>query len=329
MLKSTQKSILTVLLVAAVSVVSLEQCVAASRYAVSLAFPTKTGNTAEVFFPKGIAIDSKGDIFVTGSLHGAEEYGPDGQWLRSFGADKPMGGVADVNGGKLYTPLGIATDSSGSVYVVDGLTETIQKYGPDAAFIGAISVKSKIDGQPTLMIGIAVGPDGTVYTTDNTTQSVMTFSSAGAPGAAFGSKGSGKGQFANPRFLAVDQTRFSVVDSRNFRVQVFNTDGTYLRQFGTMGSSDGQFTNPDGIGIDANHNTFVGDGDHIDKFASDGSFLTTISIPSTSYRDPGFNGRYHYSTILSGIMGIAVDPAGDVYVADSANKRVVVFKPSP
>ena len=69
----------------------------------------------------------------------------------------------------------------------------------------------------------------------------------------FGSRGSGPGQFVNPRGVAVSSSGDIVVcDSDNHRVQVFRSDGTFVRAWGSRGRAPGQFVHPSSVAVSSN-----------------------------------------------------------------------------
>ncbi|MEI7732630.1 MAG: PQQ-binding-like beta-propeller repeat protein, partial [Verrucomicrobiota bacterium] len=126
----------------------------------------------------------------------------------------------------------------------------------------------------------------------------------------------GGGSFNNPYGLAVDRGgNFYVTDSSNHRVVKFDLAGNFLFQWGGQGSGNGQLYFPTGIGVDANTNILVVDDNHrVQKFNSSGGFLAKWGSAG------GGNGQFgDYS------LGLAVDTAGNVFVADTSNNRVQKF----
>lgn len=104
----------------------------------------------------------------------------------------------------------------------------------------------------------------------------------------------------------------------NNRIQKFSNDGTYLSQWGTKGVANGQFQGPSGLSIDANDSIYVTDknNNRVQVFTTEGQFLTKFG--STGSGD----GQ------LTDPEGVGVDKeSGTVYVADTGNSRIVVFKP--
>ena len=82
---------------------------------------------------------------------------------------------------------------------------------------------------------------------DTDAHTIRVFHSNGTPAFAFGSEGSGDGQFSSPEGVAVyhDGT-IAVADTGNNRVQVF-VNGTFAGTFGSSGAGIGQLDGPRSI----------------------------------------------------------------------------------
>lgn len=142
-------------------------------------------------------------------------------------------------------------------------------------------------------------------------------------------QGRAPGQFDAPRGIAIaPDGAIYVVDMRNARVERFNKDGSFARQFGGPGRGDGQFwresgRGPTGIAVDQQGFVYVADtwNHRVEKFTADGAFVTkwgsysNLVAPTPSPDRTGFFGP----------RGLAISPAGEVYVTDTGNGRVVVF----
>ena len=124
-----------------------------------------------------------------------------------------------------------------------------------------------------------------------------------------------------------------VADMANNRIQVFGPDGKALRTIGSAGSGEGQFQEPRGIAVDSQGNLYVADtwNARVQKFDPSGKFLKSWGTGN----DIG-NGRFALTTDgteagnaaaplgFYGPRAIAVDERGNVYIADTGNKRIVV-----
>jgi sugar lactone lactonase YvrE len=158
----------------------------------------------------------------------------------------------------------------------------------------------------------------------------------------WGETGSGDGQLSRPAGMICDKDdNLYVVDSGNNRIQKFTKDGKFLAKFGKGGSGDGEFNQPWGITLDNDGNIWVADwkNHRAQKLSPDGKFLMkigqhgTIPMPSDSYgvtylgpyiSTSGAAG-YPKAGILNHPTDVAVDPDGDIYIADWGNHRVCIF----
>ncbi|MBI5836337.1 MAG: Ig-like domain repeat protein [Candidatus Eisenbacteria bacterium] len=166
--------------------------------------------------------------------------------------------------------------------------------------------------------GVAIDASGYVYVADPGNDRIQKFDSRGNFVTAWGSTGSGKGQFHNPVDVAVDATGYVyVVDRDNYRVQKFTGGGIYVAKWGSFGTSGGQFgAAMGGIATDGAGNVYVADGGNyrVQRFSSSGGLMGMWGGAGTG------NGRF--SGPLSGIATFA---ASFVYVADPGARRISKF----
>jgi hypothetical protein len=181
--------------------------------------------------------------------------------------------------------------------------------------------------------GVAVREsNGDVYTVDVGGQRIQRFNAAGEFQDAFGTPGSGDGQFDfsppdMPEYIinktpqiAIDQSDGSVyvADVGNDRVQKFSAAGTYQSQFGTEGAGNGEFSRPQGVAVDpTDQSVYVGDTGNfrVQKFSAAGAYQSQFG--SQGDGDGQFNE-------FGGPARVGVDSAGQVYVLD-VNNRVLRF----
>jgi tripartite motif-containing protein 71 len=139
-----------------------------------------------------------------------------------------------------------------------------------------------------------------------------------------GALGSANGEFNSPRGVAVNQTsgNLYVADAGNNRIQEFDSNGEFIRKWGSEGTGNGQFNALQGIAIDAEGHVWALEGgsilgsDRVQEFSSEGVYISQFGKEGTEAGQ------------LKHAEGIAVDSAGNVWVADTENNRVQEFKPS-
>ena len=76
---------------------------------------------------------------------------------------------------------------------------------------------------------------------------------------AWGTHGSGPGQFSYPRGVAANESEVIVSDDDNHRVEKFNPEGAFEAQAGTQGDGPSQFAFPYGVALDAAGDVYVAD----------------------------------------------------------------------
>jgi DNA-binding beta-propeller fold protein YncE len=127
----------------------------------------------------------------------------------------------------------------------------------------------------------------------------------------WGHRGLGDGEFNHPHGLAVDRRRGDLVyvgDQENHQLQVFTKDGVFVRRWGDTG-----FKHIHDVGIDPESgDIFVGDYElhTLLKFSATGALIAQLGGPGEG---PGE---------FRGVWGISTDSQGNVYVADTFNRRV-------
>ena len=132
-----------------------------------------------------------------------------------------------------------------------------------------------------------------------------------------------------PRAIAAGlDNDFYVADSRNNRILHIASDGSLLQQWGSFAdafSGDapiGTFNEPWGVAVGPDGSVYVSDtwNHRIQKFTKDG---TPIKMWG-QYGQP-VPGVPESASSFWGPRGIAIDGKGNVLVADTGNKRIVVF----
>ena len=269
------------------------------------------------------------------------------RWVVSTFAGDGTSGSVDGPGtlASFMTPSGIATDANGNVYVADSGNNKIRFATPAGVVttLAGSGSSGSIDGTGVAAsfgfpYGVAVGSEGTTYVADyfyNKVRKitaggvVTTLAGSGATGFADGS--GANAQFTTPRGVAVDASG-NVYVAENTRIRKVTPAGNVSTVAGSAfsGSSDGagssaSFNNATGVAVDGVGNVYVADtGNNVIRKISPGGIVVTFA-------GSGIAGSTDGTTQVASFTlpaGLAVDPHGNVFVADSNNYKIRKITPT-
>ena len=246
-----------------------------------------------------------------------------------------------LNGAQLNFPAGITLDSSGKLYIADtvnyrirtlsgGLLATIAGNGTSGYTGDGSAATSAELASPG---AVAVDGSGNVYIADTgnhvirkiTGTTISTFAGNNTSGYQ-GDGGLATGaELASPSGVAVDGSgNVYISDTGNNLIRKVDSSGNINAVVGAKGTAN-TLNNPNGIAIDKNGFLYIADTNNhrILKWAN--NKLTTIAGTGV----PGFSGDGGPATqaMLQYPRGIAVDAAGNLYIADSTNSRIRKITP--
>lgn len=162
---------------------------------------------------------------------------------------------------------------------------------------------------------------------------LQTIAGTGASGSA-GDGGPGVAATLNlPSGVAVDNSgNIYLTDSSNRRVRKLAPNGIISAFAGTgdLGSSgddgpaiEATFNYPRGIAVDRAGNVYIGDSNsHRIRRVSPDGIIRTVAGTGKGFGDFGGDGGPATAADLSGPQGIALDAAGNLYIADRSNSRI-------
>ena len=234
--------------------------------------------------PKSIAVDTKGNIFVADDrMDGnVKKFDASGRFVTKW---KPQSDKS------FASPSLVIAGADGSVYVMCGMGDSIQKYDNSGRFISTIGAQGTGKGEFVMPEAMVVDAKGVLYVAE--------------PGAGFSWERNGKtvsGQ-SKARIQKLDQSGKCIAsidsgateDSRLGMLSAMTMDSTgniyvlemstvkkidpsgkFLLKWGDMGHERGEFALAKSIAVDSHGNVYVGDSvkARIQKFDSAGKFLT-------------------------------------------------------
>jgi uncharacterized protein (TIGR03437 family) len=311
--------------------------------------------SAQMDFPGSLAVDSAGNVFIADSENYRIRKVSNGTITSVVGGGSIVMGSAGFSGdggspvnAQLNGPAGIATDGAANLFIADTGNNRIREVSngvitgvagsgnnPFGGFSGdngpATSAELK------LPFGVAVDSIGNLYVADSSNNRVRKVSNGvittEAGNGTFGFGGDNgpatNAQLYAPMGVAVDSVgSLYIADTQNNRIRkVSNGVITTVAGNGAPGFSGdsgpgagAQLCFPEGVAVDIADNLYIADSCNGRIRKVSGGIITTIVGNGT----PSFGGDNGpaISAQLSGPVSIALDPAGNLYIADTYNNRI-------
>ncbi|PWU16780.1 MAG: hypothetical protein C5B50_12815 [Verrucomicrobia bacterium] len=264
-------------------------------------------------------------------------------------------GQGSVDGGgnnaRFNNPGGVAADGSGNLYVADTANQTIRKISPGGVvttLAGSPGAVGSLDGFGSLArfnqpMGLAVDTSGNVYVADSANYTIRKITPAGLVSTLAGLAGASgtndnvgnAARFYEPEGIAVDGGgNLYVADTWNHTIRMVTPGAsvTTLAGLATVaGTNDGtgsgaRFYQPQTVAVDSLTNLYVADtANHTIRKISPGGIVTTLAGSAGAAGSSDGNGT---SAHFNSPQGVAVDTAGNVYVADYFNEAIRKITPA-
>ena len=261
--------------------------------------------------PNGVAIDSKGNIYVADTYVGAV-----------FIFNTEVEKVGFIHNGKdvhFEQIIGLAIDDNDRLFVSDSHLRTIFVFDPAHRLVASFGADSL--ERPS---GIALDTNNRLlYVTDVVKNHVAVFDAdtfkfqraIGGPPAKPGEED--PGTFARPTNVAVDSKGdLYVSDTINNRIQIFDAEGNFLSTFGRGGDGPGYFGRPKGLAVDRDGHIWVADTsmDRVQVFDRKGQLAGYFGMHGT------LPGQFVLPT------GVAIDDQNRVMVTEQFKGRLQIFR---
>jgi sugar lactone lactonase YvrE len=312
-----------------------------------------TGAAARFNSPDGVAVDSAGNVYVADTVNATIRKVTAGGVVTTLAGTAEMAGSMDGTGAaaRFNSPDGVAVDSAGNVYVADRSNDTIRKMTAGevvTTLAGTTGMIGTVDGTGAAARfrfpqGVVVDSAGNLYVADSSNQTIrkvtaggVVMTLAGAGGMVGSVDGTGAAaRFSLPSGVAIDGAgNVYVADQLNHTIRKMTPGGVVTTLAGAApgipGSMDGPgtaafFNSPHDLAVDSSGNVYVADtGNHTLRKVTAGGVVTTLAGTAgmTGIVDgTGAAARFNSPT------GVAVDSAGNVYVADTGSATIRKITP--
>jgi sugar lactone lactonase YvrE len=311
----------------------------------------ETGISARFNNPTGVVVDGGGNVFVADKFnHAIRKITSDGvvTTLTGDGAATFADGLlADA---RFNSPAGIAIDGTGNLFIADQNNNRIREVGfltvvnLTVSTLAGNGVAGFADGAGTIAqfkspTDITSDAAGNVYVADMQNKRIRKVTPAGVVSTYAGCNLAGyldgpaaTAQFYMPEGIASDAAGNIYVVDGSTVIRKISTAGIVSTIAGAYGSNTGyvdgpisvaRFSHPKALAVDAAGNIYVTDYSAIRKITTAGQVITIAGK-----NVPGYVDSVGTAAAFSDPDGLAVDAAGNIYVADRGNHRIRKITPA-
>ncbi len=229
-----------------------------------------------------------------------------------------MFGSRGAGPGQFQFPYGVTADQKGNVYVADLYNGAISVFDAKGKFVSYFAEKDPAD-KLIMAPGAIRIVDNKMYVPDIMQCKVLVFDLQGKKLLEVGQAGFGPGQLKAPNCVTADKDgNIYVVDTGNQRIEIFDKTGKFAKMLNGSADARGDsvFINPRGIDIDSRGIIYVVSNlsNYIYGFDKNGKQVFV------------FGGEGQENDRFSLPNGLFIDDDDQVYITDSSNQRVAVYR---
>jgi sugar lactone lactonase YvrE len=291
-----------------------------------------TGTAATFNYPRGLAVDGSGKVYVADSGNLTVRQIAPGGVVTTLAGQAGAYGTLDGTGSaaRFGRPYGVAAQTDGTLYVTENQTGLVRVITPQAEVSTLAQGLSSPSGVTVALAGgslVVTEPGNDVIRGISTPGGVVS-TVAGMPGVSGATDGSGTAAlFGYPLGLAEDATgTIYVADLGNFAIRKIAMPGAVVTTLagGSSGFTDGvgaaaTFNGPEAVAVDAAGNVYVVEAaNHAIRKVTPSGRVITIGGNGKAGSVPG-SGQ---AAAFNFPRGIAVAADGTLYVSDE-NQRIV------
>ena len=290
---------------------------------------------AQLNAPKGLVADSQGNLYISDTGNNSIRKVSANGTISTVAGSGVSGGAAAGNGSNQFSaPEGMAADASGNVYIADsqnarvvklsaggGLTTVAGNGSPGYGGDGGAATSAMLNTPSS----VAVDSAGNIYIADFSNNRIRKVSASSGNISTIAGTGfsgySGDGGLAT--LAQINQAQGVAVDNSG-NVYIADTGNNAIRVINPLGviRTLVQITNPLGITADGLGNLYVTDGGSQVYLVYPYSPAIVVGIGGNGSSGYTGDGGLGASAQLNGPWGVAVDPNGNIYVADTINNAV-------
>ena len=252
---------------------------------------------AQLTWPDGVAVDAAGDIYIADTYNDVVRKVDTTGVISTVAGNGTWGYSGDgqaATNAELACPTGVAVDAAGDIYIADCYNNVIRKVDHITGYISTVAGNGSWgysgDGEAATSAelsdpaGVAVDAAGDIYIADS----------------------------GNDVIRKVDTSGY---------ISTVAGNGNYGYSGDDEAATSAELSYPEGVAVDAAGDIYIADSgnDVVRKVDTSGVISTVAGNGSWGY---GGDGEAATGAELSYPTGVAVDAAGDLFIADSDNNAV-------